>query len=460
MDVKPATPTTNWCAPNNLGLEALLVRLEHQSLQADFRLQRERALSFVLEPYLDLQSNIPLSPLPEEVALAQLYLYADYLPNDGHSSLVEQIRDLVTEHVPQEERVWLDPLRHSYPDLLTIAGLETDKEGGILHLRSLGNGAEFYVRTRDKPFSLKPGQVLLTRLIRHADGPSLPGAAVVMSEMIGQAVFKFTDDLRLEIEVGSGEFALAEWPEFAKRYGYLMNWNLAKVRRGALAVADARVEYFNEKGQPYFYAIALYEHNEFKFLAEGMKQVTECELERAMGEEDSVKSLKDGMTWIVTKSSQETSSTNPQSPVARLTLTSTQLMVEANSAETLDALKHQLASTFGFSLHFKGETLAPPTHLPPQVDLLADTYGAPPVVVSKDEEQKLLAEFLESIYLEWAENPSPFLNGETPRHYCGKTGDRAKVADLIDQMEKNDLGLRRTGIPGYDYNVLRAHVGL
>jgi len=155
-------------------------------------------------------------------------------------------------------------------------------------------------RTPAKPVALQQGQVLLTRLIRQANDVSLPGAAVVMSEMIGQAVFKFTDDLRLEIEVGSGEFALAEWPEFSKRYGYLMNWNLAKVRRGALAVADARVEYFNEEGQPYFYAIALYEHNEFKFLAEGMKQVTEGEFERVMGEEESGGSLMEGMIWIVT----------------------------------------------------------------------------------------------------------------------------------------------------------------
>ncbi|UCE63712.1 MAG: hypothetical protein JSU59_00700 [Nitrospirota bacterium] len=456
----PATPTTHWCAPNNPGLEALLSRLEYQSLQSDFRLQRELALSFVLEPYLDVQGAIPLSPLPEEVALAQLYLYADYLPNDGHPSLVEQVRDLVTEHVPEEERLWLDPFRHSYADLLTIAGLDSAKDGGSLHLRSLGNGAEFDVRTPAKPLALRTGQVLLTRLIRHADDVSLPGAAVVLSETIGQAVFKFTDDLRREIEVGSGEFALAEWPEFAKRYGYLMNWNLAKVRRGALAVADARVEYRNEGGQPFFYAIALYEHNEFTLLSEGMKQVKDCELQTAGNKEASSRSLTDGLTWMVTKPSQKISPTTPQGPVARLTLTGIQLMVEANSAEALDSLKHELASIFGFSLHFKGETLAPPVHLPPQVDLLSDTYGAPPVVVSKEEEQKLLAEYLESIYLDWAEKPSPFLNGETPRHYCGKTDDRTKVSSLIDQMEKNDLGLRRTGLRAYDYNVLRGHVGL
>ena len=252
MPDTPTIPTSHWCAPNNPGLEALLGRLENQSLQSDFRLQRELALSFVLEPYLDEQAGISLSPLREEVALAQLYLFADYLPNDGHPSLVEQVRDLVTEHVPENERLWLDPLRHSYADLLTIVGLDSTEDGEILYLRSLGNGEDFNVLTPAKPLGLCSGQILLTRLVRHVDGVSLPGAAVVLSETIGQAVFKYTDDLRREIEVGSGEFGLAEWPEFAKRYGYLMNWSLAKVRRGVLAVADAHVEYVNKGGQPFF----------------------------------------------------------------------------------------------------------------------------------------------------------------------------------------------------------------
>lgn len=460
MNLKSANAPLNWCTPNNLGLEALLARLESQSLQPDFRLQRELAMSLVLEPYLDTQSAVSLAPLPEEVALAHLYVYADYLPNDGHSSLIEQVRDLVTEHVPEDERIWLDPVRHSFTDLLAITGRDSGKEGEFLHLQSLGNGAEFHVRIREKPSTLKLGQVLLTRLIRHPGGPSLPGAAVVMSEMIGQAVFKFTDDLRREIEMGSGEFALAEWPEFAKRYGYLMNWNLAKVRRGALVVADSRIEYFNEKGQSYLYAIAVYEHNEFKFLSEGINQFKGFEPESTMGSKDSEGPLNRGTTWIWEQNSPPTSSPSHRSLIARLTLTPTQLFVEADSAETLDTLKHTMASAFGFSLHFKGETIAAPIHLPPEVDLLSDTYRTPPVVVSKEEEQTLIGEFLESVFLEWAEKPSPFLNGETPRHYCVKSGDRAKVAALIDQMEKDDLGFRRTGKFGYDYNVLRGHVGL
>ena len=115
----------------------------------------------------------------------------------------------------------------------------------------------------------------------------------------------------------------------------------------------------------FFYAMALYEHNEFTFLSEGISQVKDCELLKVEKAEGSGGSLKDGLTWMVTTTSQKISSTTPQRAVARITLTSTLLIVEANSVETLDALKHQLASILGFSLHFKGETLTPPTSSSP-----------------------------------------------------------------------------------------------
>jgi hypothetical protein len=34
------------------------------------------------------------------------------------------------------------------------------------------------------------------------------------------------------------------------------------------------------------------------------------------------------------------------------------------------------------------------------------------------------------------------------------------VAQLLDEMERDDLGWLRTGTHGYDYNILRAHVGV
>ena len=455
MKRMPTETPTNWCTPVDPSLLALLARLESQSLKPDFRFQREMALSLALEPYLDPRQEQRLSPLPEEINLAQLYLYADYWP-DGHPTLVEQIRDLVSEHVPEEERVWLDAVRHSYMDLLEIIGMQSNGETGTFFLRSLGSDQEFQVKTTNISGPLKKGQVLLTRLIRQPHCASLPGTAVVVSKPIGQTIFTFTDDLRRGLEVESGEFSLADWPEFAKRYGYLMIWSLSKVRLGALAIADSRVEYLNADGDPYFYSIAVYEHHEFRFIAEGLDRVEALSpyhtTDHKRAADSSIR------LWIERGPRANSEISSPI--VARVTLTPSQIFVETDSFERLDSLKHQLASNFGFSLHFKDETTTPPSHVPPEVDLLSDTYFAPPIVVSSDEEHSMLSSFLESVYLEWAEQPSPSLNGETPRHYCSKSGDKAKVAALIDQMERHDLAYRRTGKRGYDYTILRGHVGL
>jgi hypothetical protein len=92
---------------------------------------------------------------------------------------------------------------------------------------------------------------------------------------------------------------------------------------------------------------------------------------------------------------------------------------------------------------------------------LAKDEGAPaPVIVPADEEHRLLSSFLESVYLEWTDRPSPILGGQTPRHAAASPKTSGRVADLIAQLERNDLARRRTGKAGYDYNRLRAHVGL
>ena len=54
---------------------------------------------------------------------------------------IEQLRDVITEHIPDEERVWLDPLKHSYLDLLEVTALPAT--GGALAVRSIGDGTAF-----------------------------------------------------------------------------------------------------------------------------------------------------------------------------------------------------------------------------------------------------------------------------------------------------------------------------
>jgi len=436
-----------------VGLHRLLTRLDKQCQQADFQAQRQMALGLALEPYLAPLTAHTLSPLEEEIQLAQWYLFADYFPTDGHPSLIEQVRDNITEHIPQEERIWLDPVRHSYMDILTIVDTDPATHPNGLQLQSLGDKQQFRVFHPITP-ALQKNRVLLTRLIRGATATYLPGPPLVLSRAMGDALLSFVHELRRQIEFGTGNFALSEWPEFTKQYGYLLIWSLARIRGGAMAVADAQVTYWTETGKPFFYAIALYEHHEFRNLAEGLDQ-----WEGWTAHPPKIGSSEKSGVRVWTLGISESDATTSYA-VASITLTSTQLIVEADSAGRLDSLKHELAATFGFSLHFKGDTATPPPHSPPQVDLLADRYIAPPVTVSTEEEVKMLSSFLEKVYLEWAEQPCPAFNNETPRHFAREPQPRQEVAALIDQMEQQDLGFRRTGHRAYDYGILRSHIGL
>jgi hypothetical protein len=158
-------------------------------------------------------------------------------------------------------------------------------------------------------------------------------------------------------------------------------------------------------------------------------------------------------TWV-----QRDTTGVPAFILAKLTLTSSQLIVECNSPERLDQIKHRLAASFGFSLHFRGETLVLPARQLSVAELLS---GEPPtLVVTREEDNMLLNQFLEKAYLEWSDQPHLALGGQTPRHAAAIPTMRGVVAALIDEMAQHDPGLWRLGKPAFNYNRLRAHVGL
>ncbi len=438
-------------------LEAVLARLEALSLQPLFTVQRQVGLSRALRPYLEEGGRSPLAPLPQEVELANLYLYADFYPEDGQLSLVEQLRDVVTEHIPDEERRWLDPIKHSSMDLVEVVKEEAAAEAENrvdVTLRSLGDGARFFVEADPSLRQVPVGQVLLTRLIRPPDSPHdaagvLAGCALVLSPDDGRALYEEAQEYRRSLEAQSGAFGMGEWTEFTKRYGHVLMWNYAQARFDALVEAVTDIQYLAPGGGPFLYALALYDHHEFAFLREGIGELKGFALEpsEAMGgptEPDAARRL----TWTY----------RTPTVVARLTLTPIQLVVECDSAERLEDTKHVLASTFGYALRFRKESPTPPVRQIGEEELAkADRLE---VVVTPEEETALLRGFLESVYADWADTASPALGGQTPRHAAGNPATRAKVGDLIRQLELDDLARRRTGTPGFDYDRLRSHVGL
>jgi hypothetical protein len=434
-------------------LDAVVARIERLSLKPEFSLQRELALARTLKPYLEGGTGRIIAPLPQEAELASLLLFCDFYPEDGQLTLIEQLRDVITEHIPNEERVWLDPLKHSYLDLLELT--ETPKPGGTLALRSSGDGTAFVVPGGDFAQNFVAGQVLLTRVIRDPDAYEsgkgyLAGSGIVLSSADAGTLYEAAREWERSMEMSSGSLVLGEWQEFAKRFGHILLWNFAEMRFAALLDAVVHIRYRNADGQPYLYAVALYDHHEYGFFAEGLSRMSEFEEEKPIA---AAGALPPARTWI-----QREVSGNAATMVAKLTLTSAQLIVECDNPERLDALKHRLAASFGFSLHFRGETLTPPVRQLSVAELMSEEPLT--VIVTAQEDQALLNQFLEKAYLEWSDQAHHGLDGQTPRHAAASPALRGKVSALIDEMERHDPGLPRMGKTAFAYNKLRAHVGL
>jgi hypothetical protein len=367
------------------------------------------------------------------------------------------LRDVITEHIPQEEREWLDPLKHSSLDLAEF--LSVDEPSQCVVFRSLGNARVYRVPDGAFRKGLQVGQVLLTRLIREpgdveSERAVIAGSAILLSNEDGKGLLNATLDYRRQVEISSGSFELGDWPEFAKRYGHVLLWTFARMRFAALLNAVVSIRYVVEGGQPYLYVLALYDHSEYGLIGEMLAGLEGFEREAEVPPPGEASTSKSAQHFVQRGACGALDS----AVVARLILTATQLWVECDSRERLDAIKHKLAATFGFSIHFRGETCTPP-HLQLKESELAVEEPLT-VVLSVEEDRALLNGFLETLYLEWAERACPSLGNHMPRHVATSAVGREQVAVLIADMERHDPGIRRAGHASFDYNKLRAHVGL
>jgi hypothetical protein len=439
-------------------VDAVLARLEALSRQPAFALQREIALARTLRPYLGGTGRIVV-PLAQETDLATLSLLCDFYPEDGQLTLIEQLRDVITEHIPDEERQWLDPLKHSYLDLLELTA--TPKPGEELTVRSLGDRTSFIVPGVESLKDAAAGQVVLARVVRKPDagesGQAVwAGGGIILSQADANALLEIITEWRREMEVSSGSFGLGEWQEFAKRFGYMLLWAFAQLRMDALVDAVVHIRYRRPDGRPYLYAVALYDHHEYRFFVDGLSELSDLEAEKtasSAGRPGPAGTFPPTRTWV-----QRDGNGGSDRIVARVTLTSSQLMVECDGPERLDQIKHRLAEAFGFSLHFRGETATPPARQLSVTELRSDEPVT--LVVTEEEDWKLLNQFLEKAYLEWSDQPHLGLGRETPRHAAASPALRGKVGDLIEEMEQHDLGRQRCGRIAFNYNRLRGRVGL
>src|SRR5689334_16093223 len=320
--------------PMPVSLETVLTRLDALSQKPEFALQRELGLARVLKPYLQDGISRPLAALPQETELATLWLFCDFYPEDGQLTLIEQLRDVITEHIPDDERAWLDPLKHSYMDLLELT--TTPTFGTSLTLRSLGDGTTFVLPNDEFAKNLLHGQILLTRVIRDPKSAGSNEAVwascgLILSSEEGRALYDKTRDWERHMEMSSGELVLGEWQEFTKRFGHILLWNFAEMRVAALADAVAHIRYHTPSGEPYLYAIALYDHHDYRLFNEGLSGLENWQPQPSTlspAQRTIDRPAAGPRTWI-----QRAEPPNQPAIVGRLTLTSSQLIIECDSPE-------------------------------------------------------------------------------------------------------------------------------
>ncbi|MBH0210433.1 MAG: hypothetical protein HP495_18280, partial [Nitrospira sp.] len=214
--------------PRSPSLDGLLARLERLSSKPEFMLQRELAHARALKPYVEGGAGRLVAPLEQEIELelASLYLFCDYYPEDGQLTLIEQLRDVITEHIPEEERQWLDPLKHSYLDVLKL--LSPPVAGQDLLLQSLADGTRVVLPGGEFVKDLTVDRPLLTRVIHDPNSPLnsdravWAGCGVTLPQADAKALLDLTSDWRREMEMSTGSFAVGEWREFTKRFGYMV----------------------------------------------------------------------------------------------------------------------------------------------------------------------------------------------------------------------------------------------
>ncbi len=445
--MKLANDQVSFSVPRLPTLDHLVTRLERLSFSPEYVVLRETVWARAMKPYLE--GSRVLTPLAEEVDLATLILYCDVYPDTGQLSLIERLRDVVTEHIGLEERIWLDPLKHSYTDLLEVTEFH---DGGELSLRSMGDGTNFRLPHTDALTSLGLGDALLSRVIRRPDryesGEAVwAGPSIVLTQHDATTIMDMTGEWRHNLEMNSGSFALGEWQEFAKRFGYMLLWAYAELRFAALVDAVTHIQYRTADGQPYLYSIAVYDHHAYQTIAQGLDAMTEL----SPAPPPNTPFGQSVRRWTEKRSSNES-----WAIVGRITLTSAQIIVECDGPEQLNVIKHRLARAFGFSLHFRNETVTPPVR---RVSAEQLTTNEPfSITIAAEEDLLWLKDFLDKTYLEWSDQPHLALGERTPRHALATL--RKEVTALINEMEGSDLGLLRDGRPAFDYDVLRGHVGL
>jgi hypothetical protein len=155
----------------------------------------------------------------------------------------------------------------------------------------------------------------------------------------------------------------------------------------------------------------------------------------------------------------------PNTTLADFTVNGTILTAQVNSVERAKAVRAEIVKRLGTNASFVRDD-AEPLDAPPTKSRSKREDARARVARQRDEElqalpeiQAMLAKYNADHYATWPDIPLPALKGKTPRAAMKTADGRERVEALILDFERSqDDG--RASTPHYDFNLLRAALGL
>ncbi len=143
--------------------------------------------------------------------------------------------------------------------------------------------------------------------------------------------------------------------------------------------------------------------------------------------------------------------------VGRAEVSVGKLRLETNSVARADSLRERLETACGDLIRHRAREHSDPTFRLQQGDERTDR-GQTPVEIPPADANRLLREFKEKRYADWADQPIPALQGQTPRQAVQKKAGRDQVDLLLKDCENREA--RMPEEQRFDFSRLRRELGI
>lgn len=414
---------------------------EHAAIQAlvdfserkEFAAEREKAMQlFWPKKILQGHTQDELAPIFErghcELNFVTWFLF-DYLP-ESRERIIDTFQHSQWSHLPLPQQVHLRRMNATYCKAYEVQKVHLDKG---LELRDLWSGDKVMVRERAATHSILKWDILITRLMRYQDG---------LHEMQG-SLFVFPPDckngIRKRIDKGYHDFCHQHTDTnpryFFRSIGHLFHhWWLKRVAIRPLP------ELRTTDGEPLVPSKAIFSVQDQAGLRKALDGIRDFER------------LQEG-EYVWKRPGAD------RSHLGSIHLKGSELILETLSRERLELGMALLKKQAGKRLHFDKTIFIDAKQLMEEANREVLIDASLPAEENETHD-RLVRRYYDEYYKKWIDEPVQALKGKTPREASKRSMLRARLVNLLKQMENAELRKHQQGQTPYNFSWLWKDLGL